>query len=95
MVRICNYVKTVIAFERDKSIILIEAFQDCCISSFNEGNVHSLLFITSSLGASFSLLLRRQMGLHVGYKISSLTDGVHVGYKMTEMAENGLLLKIR
>ena len=43
-VRICNYVKTVITFEGDKSIILIEAFQDRYISSFNERNLH-LLFI--------------------------------------------------
>ena len=59
-VKICNYVKTVITFERDKSIILIEAFQDCYIS-FNEDNLHSLLFITSALGASFSSLLRRPL----------------------------------
>ena len=58
-VKICNYGKTVIRFEQDKSITLIEAFQDCYISSFNEGNLHSLLFITSALGASFSSLLRR------------------------------------
>ena len=44
----------VITFERDKSVILIKAFQDCYITSFNEGNLHSLLFITSALGASFS-----------------------------------------
>ena len=55
----CPLLKSVITFERDQSIILIEAFQDCYISSFNEGNLHSLLLITSALGASFSLLLRR------------------------------------
>ena len=55
--------KIVIKFERDKSIILIEAFQDCYISSFDEGNLHSLLFITSALGASFSSLLRRRSRL--------------------------------
>ena len=54
-----NYVETVITFERDKSITLTEAFQDCYISSFNEGNLHSLSFITSVLGASFWSLLRR------------------------------------
>ena len=59
-VKICTYVKLhVITFERDKSIILIEAFRDCHISSFTEGNLHSLLFITSALEASFSSLLRR------------------------------------
>ena len=58
-VKICNYVKTVITFEPDKSITLIETLQDCYISSFNEGNLHSLLFITSAYGASFSSLLRR------------------------------------
>ena len=35
-VKICNYVETVITFERDKSITLIKAFQDCYISSCNE-----------------------------------------------------------
>ena len=29
-----------ITFEGDKSVILIEAFQDCCISSLNEQNLH-------------------------------------------------------
>ena len=53
-VKICNCVKTVIAFEEDQSVILIEAFQDCYISSFNEGNLHSLLFVISAFGASFS-----------------------------------------
>ena len=62
-VKICNYVKTVITFERDKSIILIEAFQDCYLSYFNDRNLHSLLFITSALGASFSSLLGRPSGL--------------------------------
>ena len=52
-VKICNYVKAVITFERDKSIISIEAFQNCYISSFNEGNLHSLLFITSAFGEAF------------------------------------------
>ena len=66
-VKICNYVKIVITFERHKSIILNKAFQDCYISSFNEGNFNSLLFITSALGASFSSLLRRPSRL--------LTDG--------------------
>ena len=55
----CNYVKTVITFERDKSITSIEAFRDCYISSLNKENLHSLLLITSALGASFSSLLRR------------------------------------
>ena len=50
-VNICNYVKIVNTFERDKSVTLIEAFKNCYISSFSEGNLHSLLFITSSLGA--------------------------------------------
>ena len=43
----CPLLKSVITFERDKSIILIEAFQDCYISSFNEGNLH--LFYCLSL----------------------------------------------
>ena len=36
----CPLLKSVITLERDKSVILIEAFQDCYISSFNEGNLH-------------------------------------------------------
>ena len=55
----CPLLKSVITFERDKSVTLIEAFKNCYISSFSEGNLHSLLFITSALGASFSSLLRR------------------------------------
>ena len=59
-VKICTYVELhVVTFERDKSIILIEAFRDCHISSFTEGNLHSLLFITSALGSSFSSLVCR------------------------------------
>ena len=37
----CPLLKSVITFERDKSIILTGAFQDCYISSFNEGNSSS------------------------------------------------------
>ena len=55
----CPLLKSVITFERDKSIISIEAFQDCYVSLFNEGNLHSLFFITSALGASFLSLLRK------------------------------------
>ena len=50
----CPLLKSVIAFEEDQSVILIEAFQDCYISSFNEDNLHSLLFVISAFGASFS-----------------------------------------
>ena len=44
---------------QDKLNHKIEAFQDYYVSSFNEGNLQSLLLVISALGASFMLLMRR------------------------------------
>ena len=44
---------------QDKLKHKIEAFQEHYISSFNEGSLNLLLFVSSVLGASFSPLLRR------------------------------------
>ena len=57
--KIYNESSQVLIDSQDKLKRKAEAFQDHYILSFNEGNLHSLLFVISTLGANFSPLVRR------------------------------------